>query len=76
MWNCRYDKLACALRKVAAEHSDNPMYFVFPARRSSSRAPMDSSKGVSLVAELAYCIWPRKNITFCVCLIRTGVDSV
>lgn len=41
------DLLELALRSVAAEHSDNPMYFVLPAFRISSRAGMDSSKGVS-----------------------------
>jgi hypothetical protein len=45
------DALAFALRRVAAEHSDRPMYFVFPDRRSSSRAPMDSSSGVSAVVQ-------------------------
>lgn len=39
--------LEFAFRKVAAEHSESPIYFVLPARRISSRAPMDSSNGVS-----------------------------
>lgn len=41
------DLLELALRKVAAEHSERPMYFVFPALRISSRAGIDSSRGVS-----------------------------
>lgn len=40
------DPLELAFRSVAVEHSDNPIYFVFPAFRISSRAGMDSSKGV------------------------------
>jgi hypothetical protein len=39
--------LEFAFRKVAAEHSERPIYFVFPALRSSSRAGIDSSRGVS-----------------------------
>lgn len=42
------DILELALRSVAAEHSDRPMYLVFPARRISSSAGIDSSRGVSL----------------------------
>lgn len=38
--------LELALRSVAAEHSERPMYFVFPAFRSSSSAGIDSSRGV------------------------------
>lgn len=41
------DGLELALRSVAAEHSDRPMYLVLPARRISSSAGMDSSSGVS-----------------------------
>lgn len=41
--------LELALRRVAAEHSERPIYFVLPARRSSSRAVMDSSSGVSKI---------------------------
>lgn len=40
------DLLEFALRSVAAEHSDRPMYFVFPALRRPSSAGMDSSSGV------------------------------
>jgi hypothetical protein len=39
--------LELALRSVAAEHSERPMYLVFPAFRISSRAGIDSSSGVS-----------------------------
>lgn len=39
--------LELALRRVAAEHSDKPMYLVLPALRISSRAGIDSSNGVS-----------------------------
>jgi hypothetical protein len=39
--------LECALRRVLAEHSDSPMYFVFPALRMESRAGMEDSRGVS-----------------------------
>jgi hypothetical protein len=40
--------LEFALRSVAAEHSESPMYLVFPALRISSRAGMDSVRGVSI----------------------------
>jgi len=69
------DKLVFALRKVAAEHSDKPMYFVFPVRRSSSRAPIDSSRGVSLVVKLGYRFEGSRDVLR-VFYIRTGVDSV
>lgn len=39
--------LEFALRRVEAEHSESPMYFVLPARRIESRAGMDCSRGVS-----------------------------
>lgn len=39
--------LELALRSVAAEHSERPMYFVLPALRISSRAGIDSVRGVS-----------------------------
>lgn len=39
--------LELALRSVLAEHSERPMYLVFPALRISSSAGMDSSRGVS-----------------------------
>jgi hypothetical protein len=39
--------LELALRSVAAEHSESPMYLVLPALRISSRAGIDSSSGVS-----------------------------
>jgi len=35
-----------AFRSVLAEHSERPMYLVLPALRHSSRAGMDSSRGV------------------------------
>ena len=47
------DILELALRSVAAEHSDRPMYLVFPARRISSRAGIDSSRGVSMLTLVA-----------------------
>jgi len=69
------DKLEFALRKVAAEHSDKPMYFVFPVRRSSSKAPMDSSRGVSLIVKLGYRFKGILDVLTGF-YIRTGVDSV
>ena len=69
------DKLVFALRKVAAEHSDKPMYFVFPVRRSSSRAPIDSSRAVSLVVKLGYRFEGSRGVLR-VFYIRTGVDSM
>lgn len=39
--------LELALRRVAAEHSDRPMYLVLPALRSASSAGIDWSRGVS-----------------------------
>lgn len=39
--------LELALRSVLAEHSERPIYLVFPAFRISSRAEIDSSRGVS-----------------------------
>ena len=39
--------LEFALRSVAAEHSERPMYFVLPALRIASRAGMECSRGVS-----------------------------
>lgn len=44
---CGATLLELALRRVAAEHSESPMYLVFPAWRISSRAGMDSVRGVS-----------------------------
>jgi hypothetical protein len=41
--------LEFALRSVAAEHSERPMYFVFPALRIRSSAGIDSLRGVSRV---------------------------
>lgn len=41
------NSLEFALRSVAAEHSDRPMYFVLPALRIESRAGIDCSSGVS-----------------------------
>jgi hypothetical protein len=43
----RVHVLELALRKVLAEHSDSPMYFVFPSLRMESRAGMEDSRGVS-----------------------------
>lgn len=43
----RADVLELALRSVAADHSESPMYLVLPAFRSSSSAGIDSSRGVS-----------------------------
>ena len=43
-WECL---LEFALRRVEAEHSDRPMYFVLPAARRESRAGMDWDRGVS-----------------------------
>lgn len=43
----RVHVLELALRRVLAEHSDSPMYFVFPALRMESRAGMEDSRGVS-----------------------------
>ena len=49
MWLVLYHGyiLELALRRVAAEHSDKPIYLVLPALRISSRAGIDSSNGVS-----------------------------
>lgn len=41
------------MRRVEAEHSDRPMYFVLPARRMESRAGMDCSRGVSRVGSVS-----------------------
>lgn len=46
-WSKEEDPLELALRSVAAEHSERPMYLVLPALRISSSAEMDSSRGVS-----------------------------
>ncbi len=43
----RVISLEFALRSVVAEHSERPMYLVFPTFRSPSRAVIDSSRGVS-----------------------------
>ena len=48
----RVDVLELALRRVLAEHSDSPMYFVFPALRMESRAGMEDSRGVSVFSFL------------------------
>lgn len=39
--------LEFARRKVAAEHSERPIYLVFPAFLISSKARIDSSSGVA-----------------------------
>jgi hypothetical protein len=41
------DVLEFAFRRVSAEHSERPTYFVFPARRIESRAGIDWERGVS-----------------------------
>jgi hypothetical protein len=48
-WLCCWEEyvLEFALRSVAAEHSERPMYFVLPALRIASRAGMECSSGVS-----------------------------
>jgi hypothetical protein len=50
-YDARYERqnyvLELALRRVLAEHSDRPMYFVFPSLRMESRAGIDDSRGVS-----------------------------
>lgn len=69
------DVLAFALRNVAAEHSDKPIYFVFPARRSSSRAPIDSSNGVSWDESAIRVPWKAGNPQL-QWIILTGINSV
>lgn len=64
---CRADSLELALRRVAAEHSDNPIYLVLPAARISSRAGIDSVRGVS--EKVSYY---SRNL----CGRRTGINSV
>jgi hypothetical protein len=44
--------LEFALRSVAAEHSDSPIYLVFPAWRISASAGIDSWRGVSVLLSL------------------------
>jgi hypothetical protein len=44
----RVDVLELAFRRVFAEHSDSPMYFVFPSLRMESRAGIEDSRGVSV----------------------------
>ena len=46
--------LELAFRRVWAEHSDRPMYFVLPALRSESSAGMDSSRVVSTIVSRLY----------------------
>lgn len=52
--------LELALRRVLAEHSDSPMYFVFPALRMESRAGIEDSRGVS-VCSLPVSIFIRSS---------------
>ena len=60
------------MRSVAAEHSERPIYFVFPAFRSSSKAGMDSSRAVSSQAyELMESLPPWRIEEK-----LTGIDSV
>lgn len=40
------DSLEFALRSVAAEHLERPIYLVLPALQISSRAGIESSRGV------------------------------
>ena len=51
----RSNQLELAFRNVAAEHSERPMYFVFPARRISSSAGIDSVRGVSIAISIWNC---------------------
>lgn len=60
--------LELALRRVAAEHSERPIYLVLPALRSSSRAGIDSSRGVSIAVSMDH-ISPQ--ITE-----HTGIDAM
>lgn len=61
--------LALALRNVDAEHSESPIYLVFPAFRISSRAVTDSSNGVSVeCGQTAVGIVDES--------LRTGIDPV
>jgi hypothetical protein len=53
------NELELALRSVAAEHSERPIYLVFPALRIPSRAGIDSSNGVSV-----YCLLAPSNHFF------------
>jgi hypothetical protein len=50
--------LASALRSVAAEGSERPMYLVLPDLRRPSRAVIDSSRGVSSWRLVVY---PRRT---------------
>lgn len=59
--------LEWALRSVLAEHSERPMYLVFPALRISSSAGMDSSRGVSTQVSIRPAVRIRQ---------RTWVDSM
>ena len=65
----RSSLLELALRNVAAEHSDKPMYFVFPCFRISSRAGIDSSRGVSARDELV-------GITYGIEGLHTRINSM
>lgn len=44
-----FDSLELAFFSVDAEHSERPIYFVFPCFRISSSAVIDSSRGVSVI---------------------------
>lgn len=44
--------LELALRSVAAEHSDRPMYFVLPALRMESRAGMEPRSSLESPSDL------------------------
>jgi len=61
--------LEFALRSVAAEHSERPMYLVLPAARIESRAGMDCSRGVSCCFPLVDRRTRRRKG-------HTGVDAV
>lgn len=76
------DLLALAFSKVAAEHSDRPIYFVLPSRRSLSRAPMDSSSGVSeicllvqMLSRIMVCGKPRLTWVYAVEIVEVGSEA-
>ena len=57
------DLLEFAFLRVAAEHSESPMYFVLPSLRSESKAVIDSSRGVSGIEESATAVAPEVRDT-------------
>lgn len=60
----REDVLEFALRSVSAEHSERPMYFVFPAARIESRAGIDWERGVSCLSVLVYRSSEKVEVTY------------